>query len=189
MNNLLLLVQDPNNNLRLDYIRQCRYDYKNAYDSVFFWEIVVQGKGTFANKEAIKKAGFIWVARRKLWCKCPTEDEIPKTEFKVKKEEMIEHYHSMGLNFPYCNPKCFTKGCNESVASYGEGSICHDCKRKETCFEGAKCGGWMCVPCKYDGVLGQDQNICKGCDEDAVKWAKEGEKHFGKGGWFGNDNS
>lgn len=171
--------------LSANYVCEIAYSLSNAYYNSYYWTIQIFGTETYANKDEIKKNNFSWNKRSRKWVK--SIDNVPKEEIDKMKKTEIEFYHSKGLSFPYCKPKCSKIGCNNS--KYDNEVICADCNYKERCVGGLKCKGWMSVNCKYDGLTCIGSLSCEECNNDAFNWAEEGRKINGPGGWFGNDRS
>lgn len=186
-NNLHKLIEDSSNLLNKTIVCKVSYNIKNADYNTYFWEIHISGKGTFTHKNIIKENKFLWCKYRKLWYRLLSNEEITK---KMKAEQMekdIAYYHEKNLTFPYCQPKCKNKGCNETKQN--NNIICTNCEYKNKTIGGLKCCGWLSVPCIYDGITSVGSLTCIECANDSYEWVQKGVECCGSGGWFSNDNS
>lgn len=175
--------------LKKTYVCQFSPSLTNAYYNTHYWSIHITGKGTFESRELIKNAGYIWSKYIKAWTHSIDKNDVPSEEIERHKQEEINYYHSRGLTFPYCRPKCSKEGCNGSKISDHQQDYCAECHFKERCERGLDCNGWMGIDCKYNGQTLVGDTVCNSCREDAQDWVEQGVKVCGPGGWFGNDNS
>ena len=180
-------IIDSSDSLDMKYDCYFVSDLRDATKSIYIWTVHVFGKGTFENKELIKKAKFTWDKDTKHWIQPIRAKDVPCEELIKQKNKEIEYYHDMGLTYPYCKPKCMNKSCNQEVSSFSETGLCHYCNHKEMCKGGLKCNGWMSVKCKYNELTVIGDTVCQGCKKDSSDWAERGRKINGSGGWFAND--
>jgi hypothetical protein len=173
--------------LKMEYVCSCVPNMNDAYNNNRSWNIKLSGKGTFENKELIKRSNFTWNKEEQAWYKRIRENHVPPEDKHRQKQEEKTFYNSRGLTYPFCKPKCENEWCNEP--RQGNDLICSSCNHKERCKGGLKCDGWMSVPCKYDLLTREGDIMCQKCENDACAWAEKGRQINGPGGWMGNDRS